>query len=461
MTEPTTEPEWRTRSGADRSKVVACGGTTQFSREPLTKKCKADETIVSFALGHKMVYRALRIGTPSARTYAKEQHLISYTSLKGTLHAPRRLGLALAALALCTAVVWPTYLATSSTYCRIRVLIAAPDVATVDVLTNSVQIAAGNKLGDFTPYVSRPTGYFGLRVFPPGVNEAGKAYASHNVSFKAGQDYTIVVFGKLADKTLDIVAETDTNTLDAANTRVRFGNYASGGATALALTTSDGSKTTSAGSAPFGKTTGTYAVVPPTPAATVTQATAHLSANTVVSAFAIPGSGGNGTTLLLQLDAGTTATPLNPVPATAIGGSSASPAAVPTSVSPISTPTLVAAIAPTTAPTTGTGASMALRAALAPVPMVANTNTKVFYAPTAHTLGGSFKTYWESHGGLEQFGYPITEEYQEVSATDGKTYTTQYFERARFEYHPENAGTPSAVQQGLLGREMLKLLAGA
>ena len=37
------------------------------------------------------------------------------------------------------------------------------------------------------------------------------------------------------------------------------------------------------------------------------------------------------------------------------------------------------------------------------------------------------------------------------SPTDGKTYTVQYFERNRFEYHPENAGTPYAVLLGLLG----------
>ena len=58
---------------------------------------------------------------------------------------------------------------------------------------------------------------------------------------------------------------------------------------------------------------------------------------------------------------------------------------------------------------------------------------------------------------MEQFGYPITEEYSEVSLTDGKTYTTQYFERARFENHPENKGTQYEVLQGLLGREMFKI----
>jgi hypothetical protein len=44
-----------------------------------------------------------------------------------------------------------------------------------------------------------------------------------------------------------------------------------------------------------------------------------------------------------------------------------------------------------------------------------------------------------------------------VSPTDGKEYQVQYFERNRFEYHPEFAGTRFEVQLGLLGANMLKL----
>ena len=35
------------------------------------------------------------------------------------------------------------------------------------------------------------------------------------------------------------------------------------------------------------------------------------------------------------------------------------------------------------------------------------------------------------------FGYPISEEFTEVNQADGRTYTVQYFERNRFEWHPE------------------------
>jgi hypothetical protein len=56
---------------------------------------------------------------------------------------------------------------------------------------------------------------------------------------------------------------------------------------------------------------------------------------------------------------------------------------------------------------------------------------------------------------LASFGYPISEELREVNQADGKTYTVQYFERARLEYHPENAGTPYVVQLGLMGLETI------
>jgi hypothetical protein len=78
-----------------------------------------------------------------------------------------------------------------------------------------------------------------------------------------------------------------------------------------------------------------------------------------------------------------------------------------------------------------------------------------YAAPTGHNLGGAFRRWWDGNGGLERFGYPLSEEFRGISASDGREYTTQYFERARFEYHPEHAGTPDEVQLGQLGRERL------
>ena len=75
----------------------------------------------------------------------------------------------------------------------------------------------------------------------------------------------------------------------------------------------------------------------------------------------------------------------------------------------------------------------------------------VTYFPlVGHTLRGGFRDHWNRYGGLAQFGYPLTEEFPEASPTDGKTYIVQYFERARFEWHPENR-PPYDVLLGLLG----------
>ncbi|MBN9388669.1 MAG: hypothetical protein J0I20_11500 [Chloroflexi bacterium] len=92
-------------------------------------------------------------------------------------------------------------------------------------------------------------------------------------------------------------------------------------------------------------------------------------------------------------------------------------------------------------------------AAFQPVPAVANSATVTYFQPTGHTLQNYFKTYWEQHGGLEQFGYPLTEEHDELNPTDNKVYRVQWFERARFEYHPENQ-PPYNVLLGLLGRQL-------
>jgi hypothetical protein len=53
-------------------------------------------------------------------------------------------------------------------------------------------------------------------------------------------------------------------------------------------------------------------------------------------------------------------------------------------------------------------------------------------------------------------GLPKSEAFDERSATDGKTYRVQYFERARLEYHPDLAGTRFAMLRGLLGVEQFR-----
>ena len=86
---------------------------------------------------------------------------------------------------------------------------------------------------------------------------------------------------------------------------------------------------------------------------------------------------------------------------------------------------------------------------------VTNDETK-YFPQTAHTLSHGFRAYWQNNGGLAAFGYPLSEEFAEKNPADGQTYTVQYFERSRFEYHPEHAGTPYEVQLGLLGRQYIE-----
>jgi hypothetical protein len=75
-----------------------------------------------------------------------------------------------------------------------------------------------------------------------------------------------------------------------------------------------------------------------------------------------------------------------------------------------------------------------------------------YFPETGHKVSGVFWTYWQGHGGLGQQGYPISDELQELSHVDGKTYSVQYFERAVFELHPENQ-PPYDVLLSLLGQD--------
>jgi hypothetical protein len=79
------------------------------------------------------------------------------------------------------------------------------------------------------------------------------------------------------------------------------------------------------------------------------------------------------------------------------------------------------------------------------------------FPETGYSTCVPFTAYWQRHGGLPVFGFPIANMRQEQNETDGKMYDTQWFERERMEYHPENAGTPYDVLLGLLGSEELRV----
>lgn len=75
-----------------------------------------------------------------------------------------------------------------------------------------------------------------------------------------------------------------------------------------------------------------------------------------------------------------------------------------------------------------------------------------FSQQTGYSTCGVFRNYWQKNGGLERFGYPITD--VQLETIEGRNYQVQYFERRRMEYHPENAGTPYEILLGLLGKDV-------
>lgn len=91
----------------------------------------------------------------------------------------------------------------------------------------------------------------------------------------------------------------------------------------------------------------------------------------------------------------------------------------------------------------------------------------LFFAETGHNVCTEILTAWQVEGidlnqdgisgnsnaeSLALFGLPISEEQSEM-LPDGQERTVQYFERARFERHPEHA-PPHNIQLGLLGIEI-------
>ncbi len=87
-------------------------------------------------------------------------------------------------------------------------------------------------------------------------------------------------------------------------------------------------------------------------------------------------------------------------------------------------------------------------------PPVVPDTMQTWFPQTGHNVPSDFYAYWTSNGGLTQFGLPLSEPFQQT-LDDGKIYRVQYFERARFESHPENPA-PYTILLGQFGRTILK-----
>lgn len=76
--------------------------------------------------------------------------------------------------------------------------------------------------------------------------------------------------------------------------------------------------------------------------------------------------------------------------------------------------------------------------------------TRRYFPETGHWVSHGFLSYWARFGGLPVFGYPISDEYSDQPTG----LVTQYFERARFEWHPGSWPERYDVVLGLLGVEL-------
>jgi len=74
-----------------------------------------------------------------------------------------------------------------------------------------------------------------------------------------------------------------------------------------------------------------------------------------------------------------------------------------------------------------------------------------YFEQTGHNACNGFRAYWLHYGGLNTFGYPISEEFVQ----DGKV--VQYFERARFEWAPGSSPEWFDVAEGRVGAELLAM----
>lgn len=81
-------------------------------------------------------------------------------------------------------------------------------------------------------------------------------------------------------------------------------------------------------------------------------------------------------------------------------------------------------------------------------PAAAEDDNARYFPTTGHSVGGDFLTFFDTHGGLDVFGYPRTEQFVE----NGRT--VQYFQRNRMELWPENPD-PYKVQLMLIGSVVL------
>lgn len=101
--------------------------------------------------------------------------------------------------------------------------------------------------------------------------------------------------------------------------------------------------------------------------------------------------------------------------------------------------------------------TVALGISLLPVAVAPRQTSRMrFFPETGFRVEGRFLETWEIPGSFAESvllnGYPISDAHEEVNPVDGRTYRMQWFQRARYEAHPEES-PPNDVLLGLLGVE--------
>jgi len=79
-----------------------------------------------------------------------------------------------------------------------------------------------------------------------------------------------------------------------------------------------------------------------------------------------------------------------------------------------------------------------------PMSARAQSNSR-YFRPSGHNVQAAFLDYFDTHGGVDRFGYPLTEQFH-----DARGVLVQYFQRALMEYQPNNAA-PYKVALAPLG----------
>jgi hypothetical protein len=96
----------------------------------------------------------------------------------------------------------------------------------------------------------------------------------------------------------------------------------------------------------------------------------------------------------------------------------------------------------------GMAIAVVVGSAAATYPQAAEGNCRLF-SKTGHYVCDDFLRFYDTRGGLEIFGYPLTE----ADHAPMLGLYVQYFQRARMEWHPDNPA-PYQVQLGLLADEL-------